>query len=483
VLKNCLKLCAVAVGLFTPGVAAAAIDAVVMTNLNLNVRAGPGVDYERIYSIEPGSIVTVHECVSDYEWCDIEWEDIDGWVAARYLSYEGEPVSLVGPSLGIPVADFDGYDDEPAVAEANIDVFIEELAPHGRWVRHDRYDRIWIPAGVGPRWAPYTSGRWVYTRHGWQFVSYDPFGWATFHYGRWGHDPLYGGWYWVPGTVWAPAWVAWRSGPGYIGWAALPPTGTGFAVGFQIGSPHIPQNYWHFVPGSSFLAADLRHVAFDARRRPNVYHQTQYLGPVTVVNNVVVNTVIDVNIVERHTGQRVQVRDVRRVSNSRQAVAREVNGSVPVYQPRIRPAREPGQRQRRARPERTPEPQVQTQRAAPEPEQRQRRARPERTPEPQVQPQRAAPGPEQRQRRARPERTPEPQVQPQRAAPEPQQRQRRARPERTPEPQMQPQRAAPEPQQRQRRARPERTPEPQAQPQSSTEEEFQRRQRRGRPTQ
>jgi uncharacterized protein YraI len=153
VLKNCLKLCAVAVGLLTPGVAAAAIDVVVITNLNL--RTGPGVEYERIDTIEAGSIVTVHECVSDYEWCDIDWEDIDGWVAARYLSYEGEPVSLVGPSLGIPVADFDGYGDEPDVA--SIDVFVEELSPHGRWVHHDRYDRIWIPAGVGPGWAPYTS--------------------------------------------------------------------------------------------------------------------------------------------------------------------------------------------------------------------------------------------------------------------------------------------------------------------------------------
>jgi hypothetical protein len=324
------------------------------------------------------------------------------------------------------------------------------------------------------------------------------------------HDPLYGGWYWVPGTVWAPAWVAWRSGPGYIGWAALPPTGTGFAVGFQIGSPHIPQDYWHFVPGSSFLAADLRHVAFDARRRPNIYHQTQYLGPVTVVNNVVVNTVIDVNIVERHTGQRVRVRDVRPVSNPRQAVAREVNGSVPVYQPRIRSAREPtsasaGSAGRSARRSRKCAPSAQRPNRSsasaglgPSALRNRKCARSAQPPNrssasaglgPSAprnrkrSPQRAAPEPQQRQRRARPERTPEPQgaAQPQRAAPEPQQRQRRARPERTPEPQVQPQRAAPEPQQRERRARPERTPEPQAQPQSDIEEESEteRRRRRG----
>jgi uncharacterized protein YraI len=63
VLKNCLKLFAAAVGLLTPGVAAAAIDVLVVTNLNL--RTGPGAEYERIDTIEAGSVVTVHECVID----------------------------------------------------------------------------------------------------------------------------------------------------------------------------------------------------------------------------------------------------------------------------------------------------------------------------------------------------------------------------------------------------------------------------------
>lgn len=82
--KHCLKLFAAAVALLTPGAAAAAIDVVVVTNLSL--RTDPGTEYERISTIVAGSVVTVHKCVSDYEWCDIDWADTAGWVAARYLS-------------------------------------------------------------------------------------------------------------------------------------------------------------------------------------------------------------------------------------------------------------------------------------------------------------------------------------------------------------------------------------------------------------
>jgi hypothetical protein len=54
------------------------------------------------------------------------------------------------------------------------------------------------------------------------WVSDEPWGWATYHYGRWANvDGT--GWVWVPGYQWAPAWVSWRYGGGYAGWAPLPP--------------------------------------------------------------------------------------------------------------------------------------------------------------------------------------------------------------------------------------------------------------------
>jgi hypothetical protein len=46
--------------------------------------------------------------------------------------------------------------------------------------------------------ASHTVGHWVWTDdYGWLWVSDEPYGWATHHYGRRYEDPIYG-WAWVP---------------------------------------------------------------------------------------------------------------------------------------------------------------------------------------------------------------------------------------------------------------------------------------------
>jgi len=69
---------------------------------------------------------------------------------------------------------------------------------------------------------PYTDGRSEWSEQGWIWISYEPWGWATYHYGRWVYDD-YQGWIWIPGTTWAPTWVSWQQSPEYIGWSPLPP--------------------------------------------------------------------------------------------------------------------------------------------------------------------------------------------------------------------------------------------------------------------
>ncbi len=92
------------------------------------------------------------------------------------------------------------------------------LAPYGYWVYLSPYGHVWIPRHVPFGWRPYTRGRWVWTDLGWLWVSNFDWGWLVFHYGRWSwHNRL--GWFWVPGTVWAPAWVIWTWGDLYVGWA------------------------------------------------------------------------------------------------------------------------------------------------------------------------------------------------------------------------------------------------------------------------
>src|SRR5215467_14387643 len=109
------------------------------------------------------------------------------------------------------------YPSAPGPTAYDVGYFYDYLSPYGRWVFLPGYGYVWSPSGVGYGWRPYTNGHWVWTSYGWTWVSGYHWGWAPFHYGRWAYTG--GGWYWVPGTTWGPAWVSWRSGPGYVGWA------------------------------------------------------------------------------------------------------------------------------------------------------------------------------------------------------------------------------------------------------------------------
>jgi hypothetical protein len=109
---------------------------------------------------------------------------------------------------------------------ADTEVFYEQLSPYGYWTFVGGYGRVWVPY-VSVGWRPYYFGRWVLTDWGWTFASDDPWGWAGYHYGRWNWG-IGVGWYWIPGTVWGPAWVSWRYGGGYAAWCPLGPPGVVF---------------------------------------------------------------------------------------------------------------------------------------------------------------------------------------------------------------------------------------------------------------
>jgi hypothetical protein len=94
----------------------------------------------------------------------------------------------------------------------------DELNDNGSWVYLSAYGWSWRPT-VSIGWRPYYNGYWYSGYGGYlSWVSYEPWGWVPYHYGRWAYDPFYG-WFWVPGAGYAPAWVYWWYGPGYIGWA------------------------------------------------------------------------------------------------------------------------------------------------------------------------------------------------------------------------------------------------------------------------
>src|SRR5438105_777374 len=102
--------------------------------------------------------------------------------------------------------------------------FYNPLAPYGAWMSLAPYGRCWHPVDVESGWRPYENGHWEWTDVGWYWASDEPWAWACYHYGSWTYDPYYG-WLWVPGVEWAPAWVTWREGGDYVGWAPCAPPG------------------------------------------------------------------------------------------------------------------------------------------------------------------------------------------------------------------------------------------------------------------
>ena len=107
-------------------------------------------------------------------------------------------------------------------SETAVRFFSEALRPHGQWVEIEGYGQCWKPK-VDANWRPYLLGHWAYSDCGWVWVSDEDFGAIVYHYGRW-MQVKDEGWCWVPDLEWAPAWVSWRYGTEFLGWAPLPPS-------------------------------------------------------------------------------------------------------------------------------------------------------------------------------------------------------------------------------------------------------------------
>jgi len=158
--------------------------------------------------------------------------------------------------------------------------FYDQLAPYGTWVQDDYYGDVWIP-NVDQDFRPYaTNGYWAQTEYGNTWVSDYPWGWATFHYGRWHYDDYYG-WEWIPGHHWAPAWVSWRHGGGYYGWA---PLDAGISISISIGGGYnAPDNYWVCAPERYMNSPQIYNYYAPHTRVVNIIHNT------TIVNNTYVH--------------------------------------------------------------------------------------------------------------------------------------------------------------------------------------------------
>jgi hypothetical protein len=183
--------------------------------------------------------------------------------------------------------------------------FYEPLTPSGKWVEVGFYGHCWHPAGVGAGWRPYCNGYWEWTDAGWYWVSDEPWAWACYHYGTWINDAN-SRWCWVPGVEWAPAWVNWRIGVDYIGWAPCGPTGFIVEPTFYVfvESQHFSD---HIRPDSVIVnnATIINNTAEISNNRREV---RQFDGK---SQTVIVNNGPKIDVVEKMTGKKFTAVSVR----------------------------------------------------------------------------------------------------------------------------------------------------------------------------
>lgn len=238
----------------------------------------------------------------------------------------------------------------PAEGRADISLFYEALAPYGTWSQEPDQGWVWEPTDAvrSTTWRPYANdGHWTWTNHGWYWESSTPYGWAVFHYGRWGYNSRQR-WSWSPDNVWGPAWVDWRESEDHIGWAPLPfgsryQAGAGFSFhGKNVGLTFnfgLEERQYAFVPSDRFMDINLGVALVSDRRRRHVYQQTRIVNNSYVYNdNRIINNGVSNVVIARATRrpiERVTVIDANAFAG--QSVRGELrrDNTIVSYRPHI----------------------------------------------------------------------------------------------------------------------------------------------------
>lgn len=151
--------CAALVLLAAP--AAASAQTAFTTN-DVNMRAGPGVEYPRVATIPEDESVDIYGCLRGFNWCDVGWEGDRGWVNANFLSYSygGRYVTVDewGPRIGLPLIGFEVrdywgryYRDRPWW-EQRTRYFDVERRDDWRWREDRRRDDNWRREDLQDDW-------------------------------------------------------------------------------------------------------------------------------------------------------------------------------------------------------------------------------------------------------------------------------------------------------------------------------------------
>jgi len=237
---------------------------------------------------------------------------------------------LAGTTTLVRAQDYqDNYqDDGYSTGNVSMQTFYDELSPYGTWIQDPQYGYVWRPDVDQNEFRPYyTNGRWAMTEYGNTWVSNYDWGWAPFHYGRWVINS-YRQWIWLPDTNWGPAWVDWRSGDGYYGWAPMAPS---ISINLSFGRRYsVPEFCWNFIPQ--------RNIYINTFPRYDYGRNNVYIRNTTIINNTYVY-----NRRSYYGGPRID--DIRRATNrdvtvyryaqsNRPGASRVGGREVSIYRPR-----------------------------------------------------------------------------------------------------------------------------------------------------
>ena len=256
-------------------------------------------------------------------------------VIVALLASSGCPSGSESAAVNASMSGSSGGGSQSSVS---IEYFHGRLSPYGRWIDYAGYGWCWSPTVVASDWRPYSDGYWVYSDLGWTWVSNEPWGWATYHYGRWVVDPYYG-WVWVPDPVWGPSWVSWRMDGEWVGWAPLPPEASWrTGAGLRYASVEVvPANQWCFVRRDHIGDRNLRARLEPEMRSVALLQRTRDVTRFETAGGRPMNRGPAVEALERPRTApvpRVKVRDVNSPERGRGQFMG--SGSVGFFRPELR---------------------------------------------------------------------------------------------------------------------------------------------------
>ena len=232
------------------------------------------------------------------------------------------PQSVPGSAPVVPSPAVTGVAPEQGQIQIHSEADFEQpLAQLGLWMDVGGGTRGWRPKEVGFTWRPYVNGRWIWTDAGWFWSSSEPWAWATYHYGTWINIPA-SGWVWFPGTQWAPAWVSWRMGGSFIGWAPFAPAGANVApAAFVFVDVHRfngPLTLGTVVKDNDRILNETQPIGGNRRERRNIQGGGE--------QEVVFNEGPSVDAIEKTTGEQIRPVPVTQLREETQRSAGQING-------------------------------------------------------------------------------------------------------------------------------------------------------------